>query len=875
MKNNEIDVFEIFPWDKNFETNIELIDSQHKKLVSILNRLAGHLAHRSTPVVLNDIFDELADYATYHFKCEEEIWTGYFKEDAWYREHQKTHQSFLMQALAIKNQKDLSLDEIIYEIVSFLTQWLAYHILDSDKRMVLTINAIDAGQSIEGAKAHADQEMSGLMSVLVNTVLAMYNNISIRTLDLMREKSLRIQAEEALKESENALLSSKEQWEFVSQESGETIWDWHVSTTGIEFSQQTQLLNYIVGTESLTNATITNEDLAGLQQSLVAHNEGKTSSYRQRYRLLHHDGSYSWILSRGKIINRDLNGTPIRMVGTRTDLTKPILANIIYNNSDQGMFIADVKKHIISVNPAFTDITGYKTNEIIGQSHHILSSGEVDFNLSEAMWQGVSENGQWAGEFWFKHKNGNRFPILLNVNTVKMSNGEISQYIVLFSDISNIKDANDLIEKHENYDLLTTLPNRGFFAELLTQDIKRLAHSTSKIAVLFIDLDQFKEINETLGYLIGDQLLVQVAQRILKCVRKSDTVSRFGGDEFSVIISDVTENKEIDYIAQQIITAFINPFQINEEQVHISASIGITLFPDDATTVVDLLKNADQAMYLSKSLGRNGYSYFTPYMQIAAQQKQALLRELRNVIVNDQLEVVYQPIVNFKTNKILKAEALVRWNHPERGVISPLDFIPLAEEYGLILEIGDWIFKQAAKQALIWQAKFGEVFKISINISPLQLLAPQSSEMWLDYLQQIGLPCENVVLEITEGLMMETEQKIIAQLSFLRDAGIEISLDDFGTGYSSLSYIKDFDIDYIKIDQSFVLHMSAHSQESLLCEAMIDMAHKLGLVVVAEGIETVENKQLLFEMGCDYGQGFYFSKPLPVQLFEQRFLTVL
>jgi diguanylate cyclase (GGDEF)-like protein len=436
-------------------------------------------------------------------------------------------------------------------------------------------------------------------------------------------------------------------------------------------------------------------------------------------------------------------------------------------------------------------------------------------------------------------------------------------------DITEKKRSEEMIWQQANFDPLTGLPNRRMFQDRLEHEIKKSHRDESPLALMFIDLDKFKEVNDTMGHDKGDILLTEAAQRIAGCVRESDTVARLGGDEFTVILSEIDDTKNIERIAQAIINALVAPFQLGEETAFVSASIGITLFPNDAANLEMLMSNADQAMYASKSAGRNRFSYFTHSLQEAALNRMHLINDLRGALSGDQFRLHYHPIVELSSGNICKAEALIRWEHPTRGLISPADFIFLAEESGMIAEIGDWVFKEAVREVHLLRTTYHPEFQISVNKSPIQFRNDDRYfQEWLPHLQKLGLPGNCITIEITEGLLLDATVGVQTKLLDLRDAGIQVALDDFGTGYSSLSYLKKFDIDYIKIDRSFVRNLTATSDDMALCEAIIVMAHKLGLKVIAEGIETTTQRHLLAAAGCDFGQGHLFAHPLPSHEFE-------
>lgn len=430
-------------------------------------------------------------------------------------------------------------------------------------------------------------------------------------------------------------------------------------------------------------------------------------------------------------------------------------------------------------------------------------------------------------------------------------------------DITDNKANEEQIWHQANFDVLTDLPNRRMFLDRLRQEIKKAHRNNAKLAVLFIDLDRFKEINDTLGHDLGDQLLRTASERLQCCVRDSDTVARLGGDEFTIILTDLDLDEQVDRVAELILLKMAEPIYLNEEPSYISASIGITIYPTDSNELMQLIKHADQAMYQAKEMGRNCYSYYTASMQEAAHYRLSLIQDLRSTLIRQQFSVHFQPIIHLQTGEINKAEALIRWNHPTKGEIPPDAFIPLAEEIGLINEISNWVFIETLHQVQKIRRNGKPNFQISINKSPIQFRANHASLNWLAYLDELALPGNCVVIEITEGLLLEASNTTQEKLLAFRNAGIEVALDDFGTGYSALSYLKKFDIDYLKIDQSFVRNLTADSGDMALCEAMIVMAHKLGIQVIAEGIETEQQMQLLLETGCDYGQGFFFSPALP------------
>jgi diguanylate cyclase (GGDEF)-like protein/PAS domain S-box-containing protein len=593
------------------------------------------------------------------------------------------------------------------------------------------------------------------------------------------------------------------------------------------------------------------------------------------YRLLRADGGLLWVHGTAVAL-RDEMGMVSGYLGNNLDITARKqaeeslqLASLVYQNSSEAMMVSDADGTIITVNPSFTELTGYQPEEVIGQTPNILKSGRHDAGFYQAMWHAINTTGHWRGEIWNRRKNGEVFAELLTINSITNKDGKIYRHVALFSDITKKKESDELIWQQANFDSLTGLPNRRMFLDRLAQEMKKSDRRGLPLALLFLDLDHFKDVNDTLGHAKGDILLKDATRRMLGCVRETDTVARMGGDEFTVILGGVDEPGSIERVAQNILSKLAEPFHLESELAYVSASIGITLYPTDAEDIEGLLKNADQAMYATKDSGRNNVSYFTPAMQEAAQKRMRLTNDLRQALLANQFCVHYQPIVEMTTGAVHKAEALVRWLHPERGLIGPAEFIPIAEDTGMIIDIGNWVFRQAAQQVLRWRKAFHPAFQISVNNSPIQFHnLEESRNAWRELMRELGLPGQGIVVEITEGLLLDTSTAVTDLLLEFRDFGIQVSLDDFGTGYSSLSYLQQFDIDYLKIDRSFVQHLALNTKNMALCEAIIAMAHKLGLQVIAEGVETDQQNGLLSGAGCDYVQGFLFSHPLPPNEFE-------
>jgi diguanylate cyclase (GGDEF)-like protein/PAS domain S-box-containing protein len=543
------------------------------------------------------------------------------------------------------------------------------------------------------------------------------------------------------------------------------------------------------------------------------------------------------------------------------------LASQVYQHSAQAMMVTNGANQIVAVNPAFTGLTGYRAEEVLGRDPSVLRSGRHDAQFYRQMWQQLDGCGHWDGELWDRDRHGRELALHLSINTVYDEHGAPCQRVALFSDITERKRTEQLIWRQANIDALTGAPNRYLFKQRLQQQLA-LAPA-APLALLLIDLDHFKEINDTLGHDKGDDLLIEAVRRIDACLGGPGMAARLGGDEFAVAVTDGARLAGLDALAGQLVASVAAPYRLGAERAFVSASMGIAHYPADGNTIADLLRHADQAMYAAKGAGRNRYSRFSHALQDAMQQRIGLSNDLHDALAARQLDVHYQPIVELATGRICKAEALLRWQHPQRGPVAPSDFVPLAEAGGMIIEIGDWVFRRAADQVRRIMALDFPAFQIGVNVSPLQFRNDEGLlRRWLDHLAALGLPARSVGIEITEGLLLDVSAELTDTLRGFGAAGTQISLDDFGTGYSSLAYLTRFDIDVLKIDRAFVHRMESEAQDLALCEAIVAMAHKLGLKVVAEGVETQGQRALLAAAGCDYGQGYLFARPMPGAALE-------
>jgi len=679
------------------------------------------------------------------------------------------------------------------------------------------------------------------------------------------------------------IQANEERWKFALEASRDGVWDWNLVTDQVSFTNQwTSVLGYESDKQfagiNAWGKLVHPDDLPDVLSAVADHISGETDQFAVEQRLLCKDGSYKWILTRGKVVSYTESGKPERILGTHTDIDdiKKIESSLRESDSNQralleamadGVFVAQDYRFIFT-NPMLPAMLGYSHDEFIGMPFDKVVAPEYLDIWNQRFSERISEGNEPLKNYQVKFiLKGGTEHIWLDLRASRVDFKGTKSVLGIVRDISKQKEAEEVIWQQANFDSLTGLPNRRMFRDRLEQEIKNSERNATILAVLFLDLDHFKEVNDTLGHNKGDLLLVEASKRLQECVREVDTVARLGGDEFVILLKQVDDSTNLDKIAKNILAQMCKPFELGLDPVYISGSIGITLYPIDATEFEDLLKNADQAMYAAKDEGRNRYNYFTASMQTTAKARMRLANDLRQACEKGEFELLYQPIVEINTNRISKAEALIRWHHPELGLLNPSEFISIAEDTGVILEIGDWVFEQAVKQVDAWRKTLFPDFQISINKSPIQFKTDDSK--WADYLKNNRLNGQSLVVEITEGLLLDVSIGVTERLQKLSNAGLQIAIDDFGTGYSSLSYLKKYDIDYIKIDQSFVRNIVNNTNDMGLCEAIILMAHKLGMKVVAEGVETKEQLILLSEAGCDYAQGYLFSKPVSVKDFEK------
>jgi diguanylate cyclase (GGDEF)-like protein/PAS domain S-box-containing protein len=542
--------------------------------------------------------------------------------------------------------------------------------------------------------------------------------------------------------------------------------------------------------------------------------------------------------------------------------------------SQQGMIVTDPQGVIVRVNQAFTRLTGYSAQEALGHTPALLSSGRQDRAFYQCMWAALKERKYWQGQMWNRRKNGKIYAEWLTITAVSAPDGRVTHYVGTFSDITQNQEAEAEIHRLAYYDPLTQLPNRRLLQDRLGQALAATTRNGHCGAILFLDMDNFKTLNDTRGHDIGDLLLVEVAQRLHACVRGGDTVARLGGDEFVILLEDLNGNTEeaaaqAKLAGDKVQEAIARPYLLKDCEYHCTTSIGISLFHNNNVTVEELLKHADLAMYQSKNAGRNTLRFFDPAMQAALEERSALETDLRQALKHQQLLLYYQPQMD-KTRGIIGAEALLRWAHPTRGLVVPGDFIPLAEETGLILSIGHWVLETACAQLKAWEDNpHTRELRLAVNVSARQFHQPDFATQVQQVLAQSGADPTRLKIELTESLVLDNVSDTITRMQALKAIGIGFSMDDFGTGYSSLSYLTRLPLDQLKIDQSFIRDIGADPNGAAIVQTIIIMGQTLGLNVIAEGVETEAQRDFLEQNGCHAFQGFLFSHPVPLAEFEQ------
>ena len=651
-------------------------------------------------------------------------------------------------------------------------------------------------------------------------------------------------------------------------------WEWHVQTGETRLNARwAEIVGYRLDELEPVSIETWNRlthpaDLEITNDLLARHFAGELDYYEHEARMRHKDGHWVWVLDRGRVISRGADGRPLWVAGTHTDITERKQAEerlrllaAVFENTAEGAVITDANANAVEINRAFTEILGYSRDEVLGRNPRMWQSGRHDPAYFQGMWRALVETGHWRGEIWNRRKDGSVFPEWLTISSIHDARGILTHYIGVFSDISQVKQSEAMLDHLAHHDALTDLPNRLLLNERVEQAIRHARRQHTTVALLFLDIDHFKHINDSFGHPVGDRLLQAVGDRLVAAVRQEDTVARIGGDEFVILLEHVADPMQAGLVAQKVVAAFAAPFDVEGQGIGISISLGVCLHPQDGEDVDTLLRNADAAMYRAKDEGRNTHRFYTAELTSKAIERVTLEASLRRAIEREEFVLHYQPQVELASRRIVGVEALIRWQHPELGMISPARFIPLAEECGLIAAIGDWVLRSACRQGVQWLYRGLDFGRIAVNVAGPQV-RPGLAWVVKEILMQTGLPAQYLELEVTEGFIMRQDGAAIGELHALRRLGVALSIDDFGTGYSSLGYLKRLPIQKIKIDQSFVRDLPDDPDDAAITRAVIALGQSLERTVIAEGVETPQQAEFLLQAGCPEGQGYLFSRPV-------------
>ncbi|KAF1722979.1 putative bifunctional diguanylate cyclase/phosphodiesterase [Pseudoxanthomonas wuyuanensis] len=657
--------------------------------------------------------------------------------------------------------------------------------------------------------------------------------------------------------------------------SGEQFWDYDLIQRKL-YRMRTeevsaQAADITVSTRHGEVPPIHPEDLPLVMERLRVHLQGRTPLFMSEHRMdLHNNGRWAWIRARGRVVERDADSRPIRIAGTARDITtsrnaeyEHRIADEVMRSMNEAVAVLDWAQQYVTINPAFTRITGYSGDEIVGQPANMLDSGQHDEAFFDRMEAELQHTGHWSGEVWKVRKDGEEILCRIETNVVPDACGERQLYVQVLTDITEQKRAEQELRYLANYDTLTSLPNRSLLSERLSRAIVRARREHGHVAVLFIDLDRFKDINDSLGHATGDRILRAAAARVQQTVGAEHTVARLSGDEFTVVLEDLDSVGDAEEVAQRIIEAFKSPLNFGERlEMSVSPSIGISLYPQHAQVPTELLKHADTAMYQAKAMGRHTYKVYSETMDEKNRHRAILASALRRALDRNELSLAYQPRLALAQNRITGVEALLRWQSPEFGEVSPGQFIPLAEETGLILEIGAWALREACLTLKQWHASGLEQLTVSVNVSANQLQRGDLPELVARTLAETGIAPARLELELTESVIMADPEQNADTLRACRRLGISLAIDDFGTGYSSLAYLKRLPLTTLKIDQEFISDLTHDSDDEAITSTIITMGQSLALRVVAEGVETYDQYEFLRNHGCDEVQGHWVSQAL-------------
>jgi diguanylate cyclase (GGDEF)-like protein/hemerythrin-like metal-binding protein/PAS domain S-box-containing protein len=857
---------DIFPWDDNFKTGLSTVDEQHQQLVQMLNELASQFAFESDRIDLSKLFDGLLDYTVYHFETEEAIWREYLPDESLEVNHRESHKNFIDQLHELIDRAQLGPQyQVAEKTLEFLVRWLASHILESDRHLSYIVFSLQQGMDLEVAKRKALEEMSGFTRKMIDIILTSYGNLSSNTLHLMQELVHQKQLETQLLQQSGFLKT-------LIQTLPDLVW--LKDPDGAYLACNSRFEDFLGTPEEkiLGNSDI---DLMSAEEAAFFRRQDSQTVKHGETRVTENwftfaDG-HRELLEITKTPMVDQQGSLIGILGIGHDITecrsredKLRQAACVFESAREGIMITNPDGVILDVNRAFCQITEYSREEVLGKNPRLLASGRHQRAFYESMWQQLLQHGHWSGEIWNRRKSGEVYVELLTITTVYDEQQNIKHYTGLFSDITSYKDQQKKLEQNAHYDALTRLPNRTLLADRLNQAMLQARRKNSLVGVVYLDLDGFKQINDEHGHDVGDQLLIQLSERLKQVLREGDTLSRLGGDEFVAVLPDIADHAVSIHVIERLQAAAATPVNLIGEELEVTASLGVTFYPQVEKLDPDqLLRQADQAMYQAKQSGKNRYHIFDEAHDRSVRGYHENLDRVRAALDQDEMTLYYQPKVNMQTGQILGMEALIRWQHPQRGLLLPGAFMFVVDSQPIAIQLGEWVLEKALQQISIWR-RAGQPLKVSVNIDALHLQQPS----FMDKLCELLALYPEVIpgdleLEVLETSALKDVKKISEIIMDCRVLGIGFALDDFGTGYSSLTYLKRLPAGLLKIDQSFVQDMLEDPEDLAILEGVLGLATSFRRKIIAEGVETLAHGEMLLKLGCLLGQGYAIARPMP------------